>query len=96
MSQPGNQVSRGGYVDVDQIDDAESGVRAVISQRRGHNKFTFALFKVFHRDGVEERTSFFEPDRHADALLRLIPKASARIVELEREREFLARPGRRI
>lgn len=93
MSLPGSQM-RGGYQDVDQIDDVgELGhVRAVISQRRGHSKFTAAFFKVFQRDGVEERTAFFEPDRHFDGLLRLLPKVKARIAELERNQES---PGRR-
>lgn len=85
---------RGGYVDVDQIDDVtdEGHVRAVISQRRGHTKFTAALFKVFMRDGQEERTAFFEPDRHFDGILRLLPKVRARIRELELQSP---NPGRR-
>ena len=82
MSQPG---LRGGYEDVDQLDDVtEHGhVRAVISQRRGHQKYTFALFKVFQRDGIEERTAFFEPDRHLDGILRLLPLVRKKIAEME-------------
>lgn len=84
---------RGGYVDVDSLDDAsEDGhIRAVISQRRGHNRYTCAFFKVFLRDGEEERTAFFEP-KHFDGLLRLIPKVRARINELETQ---VASPNRR-
>ena len=84
MSQP-NGGLRGGYEDVDQLDDVtEHGhVRAVISQRRGHSKFTCAFFKVFQRDGQEERTAFFEPDRHFDGLLRLLPLVRKKIAELE-------------
>jgi hypothetical protein len=94
MSQPGNApVSRGGYLDIETIDDEDAGVRAVISQRRGHNKYTFALFKVFTRDGIEERTSFFEPERHARALIAMIPKVEKRIAELEGEQP---RAGRRL
>ncbi len=93
MSQPGNSpsVSRGGYLDVETLDDHEAGVRAVISQRRGRNQFTFALFKVFMRDGMEERTSFFEPDRHAKALMLMIPRVAKRIAELEAEEARTAR-----
>lgn len=85
MSQHGSQTLRGGYEDVDQLDDVtEHGhVRAVISQRRGHQKFTAAFFKVFERDGQEERTAFFEPDRHFDGLMRLLPLVRKRIAELE-------------
>ncbi len=80
-----NSGTRGGYEDVDLIDDiSETGhVRAVISQRRGHQKFTFALFKVFTRDGGEERTSFFEVDRHLEGIQRLLPKVKSKIAELE-------------
>ena len=82
ISQPG---LRGGYEDVAQLDDVtETGhVRAVISQRRGHSKFTAAFFKVFQRDGQEERTAFFEPDRHFDGLLRLLPLVRKAIADLE-------------
>jgi hypothetical protein len=86
MSQSANGSSlRGGYEDVDQLDDVtEQGhVRAVISQRRGHSKYTAAFFKVFQRDGQEERTAFFEPDRHFDGLLRLLPLVRKRIADLE-------------
>ncbi len=79
------QTMRGGYEDVGQLDDVtEQGhVRAVISQRRGHQKFTFALFKVFTRDGIEERTAFFEPDRHLDGIMRLLPQVRKKISDLE-------------
>ncbi len=92
VSSPG---TRGGYEDVDQLDDiSENGhVRAVISQRRGHQKFTFALFKVFQRDGQEERTSFFEVDRHLDGIQRLLPQVKTRIATLESKGMS---PGRRI
>lgn len=85
MPVPSFSGTRGGYEDVDQIDDqTEQGhVRAVISQRRGHQKFTFALFKVFSRDGQEERTSFFEVDRHLDGIQRLLPKVKVLIAKLE-------------
>lgn len=85
MSQPNGSGLRGGYEDVDTIDDiTEHGhVRAVISQRRGHSKFTAAFFKVFQRDGQEERTAFFEPDRHFDGLVRLLPLVRKKIAELE-------------
>ncbi len=84
MSQQSNGM-RGGYEDVDQLDDVtESGhVRAVISQRRGHQKYTFALFKCFMRDGIEERTAFFEVDRHLEGIMRLLPKIKKKITELE-------------
>jgi hypothetical protein len=76
---------RGGYEDVAEIDEVnENGhVRAVISQRRGHQKYTFALFKVFQRDGQEERTAFFEVDRHLDSIVKLLPKIKAKIAEFE-------------
>lgn len=77
---------RGGYEDVAELNDVSDHghVRAVISQRRGHAKYTCAFFKVFVRDGQEERTAFFEPDRHFDGLLRLLPKVREKISELER------------
>lgn len=76
---------RGGYLDIEALDDvSDSGhVRAVISQRRGHAKFTCAFFKVFSRDGQEERTSFFEPERHFAGIVRLLPRVKQRIIELE-------------
>lgn len=85
------QVQRGGYVDVDQIDDKETGVRAVISQRRGHTKHTFALFKVFMRDGELERTSFFDIDKHMDGIMRILPQVRDRIHALESAAERQSR-----
>ena len=94
MSQQSNAPMRGGYEDVASLDevDEQSHVRAVISQRRGHQKYTFALFKCFMRDGQEERTAFFEVERHLPLIVKILPKVQAKIVELETK---AVSPGRR-
>lgn len=70
------------YMDVDTLTDPE-GITIVISKRvQRQPLFTMAVFKVFERNGVKERSSFFT-SRQAPAVKRLLDIAVARIAELE-------------
>jgi hypothetical protein len=82
MSNPANQKVRGGYEEVETLDDP-GGAHAVISQRVGHNVYTAAFFRKFERDGIAERTAFFGPD-HFESLKRMIDTAQKRITELSK------------
>jgi hypothetical protein len=81
MAQPGNPGVRGGYQEVETLDDP-GGAHAVISQRIGHNTFTVAFFRKYERDGQKERTAFYLPENF-DSLRRLIDTTEARIKELK-------------
>lgn len=70
----------GGYEEVETLDDP-GGAHAVISKRMNHNLYTVAFFRMYDRDGVKERTSFFGP-AHFQSLRRMITTAERRISEL--------------
>lgn len=74
---------RGGYEEVATIRDTESEVVAVISRRRGTDKMTCGFFKEFTREGVAERTNFFNTTTHFDAIKRLMPKVEKAIIEID-------------
>jgi hypothetical protein len=75
---------RSGYQDIDTIQDA-AGVVAVISRRESNGQLSVGFFKVFDRDGEQEKTAFLQR-KHLDAVERLIPLARDRMDELEDER----------
>jgi len=79
MSTPTHQ----GYEDYDTIRDPE-GIVGIISRRIAHNTFSVALFRVYERDGQEERTLFFGR-KHFAAARRVLDLAEARIAKLEAE-----------
>lgn len=83
MSNPKNTAVRGGYQEVETLDDP-GGAHVIISQRVGHNVFTAAFFRKYKRDGQEERTSFFGPE-HFDSLRRVIDTTQKRIDELSQK-----------
>lgn len=85
--------SRNGYEDVDTIRDA-GGIVAVISRRKSNGQLSFGLFKVFDRDGDEEKTAFM-PRRHTDAIRRLLPIVERRMDELEDHAREAARSNGR-
>ena len=74
--------SKMSYEDVDTLVDPE-GIMIVISKRiQRQPLFTMAIFKVFERNGVKERSSFLT-SRQVPAVKRLLDIAVARIAELE-------------
>jgi hypothetical protein len=70
-----------GYEDVEEIIDPE-GVVGVISRRKYNGTLTLALFKIFDRDGVEERTNFLG-SKHLAAARRVLEIAQERMAKLE-------------
>jgi hypothetical protein len=80
---------RTGYDDVDEISDPD-GVVALISRRRSTGSLSVAIFRVYERDGVKEKTAFLGP-KQLPALRRVIDIAEKRIERLEAEH----RPGSR-
>lgn len=81
---------RSGYEDIETIADA-SGVVAVISRRESNGQLSVGFFKVFDRDGEQEKTAFCQR-KHLDGILRLVPIAAERMDALEDQR----RQGNRI
>lgn len=75
--------SRAGYVDVDRIENS-SGLVCVISQRRRSGALTFAIFRVFEREGQPERTSFI-PESLAALYRDTLEIAIDRMAKLRRE-----------
>jgi hypothetical protein len=70
------------YEDVDVLRDPD-GILIVISKRiQRQPLFTLAIFKVFERNGVQERSSFLTT-RQIPAVIRLLAIAEKRILELE-------------
>ena len=88
--------SRNGYEDVETLRDA-GGVAAVISRRKSNGQLSVGFFKIFDRDGDEEKTAFM-PRRQIEGLRRLLPVVEQRMDELEdvaREAARTAGGGRR-
>ncbi len=71
-----------GYVDVDRIEQAD-GLFSIISLRRSTGVFTFAIFKGFERDGIQERTNFI-PHTMSASWLELGQKTIAKIEEFQK------------
>lgn len=84
--------SRPGFVDLDTLTDAH-GIRAVISQRSRDGVITLGVFRVFERDGAENRTSFI-PENLFGAYKALVELAIERIEELKRGKLPFARSAR--
>jgi hypothetical protein len=80
---------RTGYDDVDEISDPD-GVVALISRRRSTGSFSVAVFRVYERDGVKEKTAFLGL-KQLPALRRVLDIAEKRIEKLEAD----TRPGAR-
>lgn len=72
--------SRSGYQEVDVLLDVD-GLCAVITKRNSNSQYSYAIMKVFERDGEAERTSFVQR-RHQPAVARLNDRACERIDEL--------------
>lgn len=72
---------RQGYEDVDEVRDPD-GIVAVVTRRLSHGTFTIGLFKEFKRDGVQERTNFFEL-KHLPAIRRVLAIVEERVRKLE-------------
>ena len=72
---------RNGYEDVEEIVDPD-GVVALISRRRSNGALSIAIFKIFERDGVKEKTNFLGV-KHFDAVRRVLLLAEKRIAKLE-------------
>jgi hypothetical protein len=72
---------RNGYEDVEEIHDPD-GVVGVISRRRSNGALSIAIFKVFDRDGVKEKTNFLSA-RHFAGVRRVLAIAEDRIAKLE-------------
>ena len=72
---------RNGYEDIEEIADPD-GVIAVISRRRSNGVLSVAVFKLFERDGVQEKTNFFGT-RHFAGVRRVLELAEKRIAKLE-------------
>ena len=72
---------RNGYEDIEDIADPD-GVVAVISRRRSNGMLSVAVFKTFERDGVREKTNFFN-SRHFAAVRRVLEIAEQRLAVLE-------------
>jgi hypothetical protein len=78
-----NNGIRNGYEDIEEIVDPD-GVMGLISRRRSNGALTIALFKVFERDGVKEKTNFFGL-RQLAAVRRVLALAEVRLAKLEAE-----------
>ena len=78
-----NNGIRNGYEDIEEIVDPD-GVMGLISRRRSKGTLTIALFKVFERDGVKEKTNFFGA-RQIAAVRRVLAIAEVRMAKLEAE-----------
>lgn len=72
---------RNGYEDVEEITDPD-GVVGVISRRRSNGAISIALFKIFERDGVKEKTNFLSR-KHFSGIRRVLDIAEKRIAKLE-------------
>lgn len=70
-----------GYEDVEEIHDPD-GVVAVISRRKYNGTLSLAIFKVFERDGVPERTNFLG-SRQLAGVRRVLDIAQDRMAKLE-------------
>lgn len=93
-----NAAPRSGYVELERITDAD-GVCAILSKRvSGPPIVTIGLFKLFMRDGIEEKSTFFS-HKQAEAVRRVLAIAEPRAKELELEAqteyENRGRPGNR-
>lgn len=74
--------ARTGYVEVARIKDPD-GILAIVSARvNGPPLVTIAIYKVFERDGVEQKTSFWTV-KQTDAVLRVVGIAQQRAREEE-------------
>jgi hypothetical protein len=73
---------RSGYEEIDVVRDPD-GVIAIISRRvAGPPICTIGIFKVFLRDGIEEKSSFFG-HKQIPAVARVLEIAAVRARELE-------------
>jgi len=74
--------ARSGYVEVARIEDPD-GIMAIISSRvNGPPLVTVGIYKVFDRDGEQQKTSFWTI-KQTPAVLRVIELATARAEEEE-------------
>lgn len=69
-----------GYEDIDEVKDPD-GVVAVVSRRRSTGALTVGFFKEFERNGIRERTSFFEV-KHFAAVRRILSVVEERMRRL--------------
>ena len=73
---------RSGYQEVDWIRDPD-GILVIISRRLGGPPIhSVSVFKVFMRDGVSEKSTFWSPNLY-EAVLRALSIAIPRARELE-------------
>lgn len=72
---------RNGYEDLEEIVDPD-GVVALISRRRSNGKLSIAIFKIFERDGVKEKTNFLSARQFA-GVRRILDIAEHRIAIIE-------------
>ena len=89
-----NNGIRNGYEDIEEIADPD-GVIGLISRRRSNGALTIGLFKVFQRDGVNEKTNFFNL-RHLAAVRRVLAIAEVRLAKLEAETPRASDPRRSV
>lgn len=73
---------RSGYIEIARIKDPD-GIMAIISSRvNGPPLVTIGIYKVFDRDGEEQKTSFWGI-RQTPAVLRVVALAETRAREEE-------------
>lgn len=80
------------YEDLDTLKDA-NGLIARISRRLRTGEVTFAVFKMFERDGEPQQTSFI-PLELADAYIAMATNAKQRCIELAKDLPPPTRNGR--
>jgi hypothetical protein len=80
---------RNGYEDIEEISDPD-GVVVVISRRRSNGALSIGVFKAFERDGIKEKTNFFN-SRHLAAVRRVLDIAEVRLAKLEEGHEVRSR-----
>jgi hypothetical protein len=73
--------SRNGYEDVETISDPD-GVVGVLSRRLSNGQISLAVYKLFERDGQQEKTSFLAAS-HFAGVRRILAIAEDRIKKLE-------------
>lgn len=73
---------RSGYLEVDEVRDPD-GIIGIISRRvAGPPIHTIGIFKIFERDGTEEKSSFWN-HKQAEAVQRVLAIIVAKARELE-------------
>ena len=70
------------FEDIETISDV-SGITGIISKRLANNEYTFAIVKMFKRNGIVEKTNFIPCSLLTD-YLEMVGKVTRRLEELQK------------